>query len=92
MAVYIVDHLSSEEYCEVYGVQRHDHEQDREDACLHYSFERMKGEGCPGRRIGGLVMYEVKYLEELWMMHETVHPIEVGIVDNESDRECQPEP
>ena len=47
----------------------------------------MEGIGCPGRWIGRLVVNQVKKLEQLFLVHQAVHPVKIGVVHEEHDGE-----
>jgi hypothetical protein len=47
----------------------------------------MKGIGGPGGRVGRLVMNQVKKSEQVFLVHHAVHPIKIGVVHEEHDRE-----
>lgn len=47
----------------------------------------MKSVSRPGRWIGGLMMHQVYIVKDLFMMHDSVKPIEISIVHEQHDRE-----
>lgn len=49
----------------------------------------MKCIGGPGGGIGGLVMGEMNMSEEYWSMHQPMHPIKIGIMDQKHEGESQ---
>jgi hypothetical protein len=50
----------------------------------------MKGIGCPWRWIGRLVVHQMKEIEKLFVVHDSVHPIKISIVHQKHDGENRP--
>ena len=61
------------------------------DGRLHNRFCRVERKGSPGRRIGTLVMNDMKYIKQFRMMHHAVCPVKISIVYQQHQRKSQPE-
>jgi hypothetical protein len=89
MAVYVVDDRHQEKDTEVGNMYGNGEVEDHGNALLHQRFQRVKCICRPWRRIGGLMMYQVKPPEQHPVMHKAVHEIKIGIVQNEQHRKQQ---
>ena len=59
------------------------------DAGLYNRFQRMKGIRGPRRWINRFVVHQVQNAEQLFVMHDAVRPVEVGIVQQQHQRKRQ---
>jgi hypothetical protein len=55
-------------------------------------FNEMKGIGGPGGGVGGTMMPQVGEPEYFFVVQEPVHPIEVGVVDDEAKDQAEDQP
>ena len=92
MSVYVIDDGHEEEDDEVQGVCGYGEQEYDEYPDFYHRFQRMEGIGRPWRGIGRSVMHQVKQFEQFWMMHDAMHPVEIGVVHDHHDREGQEEP
>lgn len=72
-------------------MHRHDEGDDHDDPCLHNGFQRVKGEGSPGCRIGTEVVYLMKPPENRRVVHGPMSPVKVRVVNNQHERDAKPE-
>ena len=64
-------------------VQEHD-----KNTRFYHSFQRMKRIGRPRRRIGTLMVHQVKMFKKPFVVHQPVRPVKIGIVQKEQDGKC----
>jgi hypothetical protein len=80
MPVNVVYDHEKEENKEMKLVQGQQKKEYDQNAGLYDAFQGMKSIGGPGGRVGRLVMHEMHDLEKSRVMHESMRPIEIGIV------------
>ena len=49
---------------------------------FQYSFKWMKSQGCPRRWVAGFMMDPVQNHKKLWMMHQPMNPVKIGVVND----------
>lgn len=89
VAINIINNHEQEEEQQVIQMYRDGKNKDNEDASFEDSLERMKRIGGKRTGIGGFVMYQVNQFKKCRMMDHPVHPVEISIVDDGHQRECQ---
>lgn len=87
VAVYIVYDHEKEENEQVKFMQGEDEQEHDQNTDFHDAFQGMECISGPGRRIHRLMMYQVEGLKEAGMVHHPVCPIEIGIVNEQHQRE-----
>jgi hypothetical protein len=92
VSINVVDDGHQKEDDEVQGVYGNGEQEDDEDPYFEDGFQWMECVCGPGRGIGGSVMHQVKQFEQFRVMHGAVHPVEIGVVQDQHDRERHEEP
>lgn len=84
--VHVVHNHQKEENEQVQKVDRQHVQKHHKDTGFHQRLQRMKRIGRPRRRVGTLVMHQVKMFEKPFVVHQPVGPVKVGIVYQEQKR------
>jgi len=88
-----IDHKSTDgEQQDGQGMHRNKKDNDQQHGAFRPGFYKMKGIGGPGRRIGGPVMQQMGYAKDLGVVQQTMHPIEISIVDDEAQQHTDRDP
>jgi hypothetical protein len=90
MSVNIVDDHEKEKDQYMKFMDGNGKKENNHDASLNDSFQRVEGIGSPGGWIGRLVVNQVKEFEQLFLVHQTVHPVKIGVMYEEHDGEDGP--
>jgi hypothetical protein len=91
MSVNIVDDHEKEKDQYMKFMDGNGKKENNHDASLNDSFQRVEGIGSPGGWIGRLVVHQVKEFEQVFMVHQAVHPVKIGVVHEKHDGEGCPE-
>ena len=65
------------------AIDRYREKKNDEDQRLQEGFQRMKGIRRPGTGVDRPVMHEMEPLKKPGVMDESMHPVKIGIVDQE---------
>jgi hypothetical protein len=87
MTVHIVENHEKKEDYKIGSVHRQGKKKNDQNSCFNDRLQGMKGIGCPGGWIRGAMVNEMKPFEQDLIVHQSVHPIEIGIMHKEHDRE-----
>ena len=86
MTIYIVhrhENKKGKNMNEMYGYGKCKH---INDTGFYYRFSGVKGKGCPGRRVGAFVMYDMEKTEQFRVVHHTVCKVKISIMHQQHYR------
>ena len=91
MAIDIIHNHEKEKEKQVHTMHGQGKQEHHKNTGFYHCLQRVKRIGGPRRRVGGLVVHQVKGVEQTLMVHEAVRPVKVSIVYNEQQRKGQEE-